>query len=204
MYKYFIYFGLISNFYTFAAVDTRSFPADNLSELRINSKSGNISITEAKTLNAIVKFEKVDFAKTCTLEMDKIENRIVIEIRDSGFVGNENCKINFEIVIPTEIALRINHGAGDIKVTGQFPDLNFNLGSGNTTIKYADAPKKGTVKINTGSGNATVYLPPNSVFMANLRAALGNLSNEVGQSERADFKISLHSGTGNLSIKKFE
>ena len=71
-------------------------------------------------------------------------------------------------------------------------------------MSYKTKPKKGSLDISTGSGNATVFFPVGAEILSDFKAGSGTLYNELGDSSAASFKVKMRAGSGNLKIKKLK
>ncbi|MEZ4744341.1 MAG: DUF4097 family beta strand repeat-containing protein [Bdellovibrionota bacterium] len=98
----------------------------------------------------------------------------------------------------------IKLGSGSIDIDGLTSEAEFKTGSGNLKITYKEAPVKGELDIKAGSGDATVYLPATSKISTSFISGSGRIYNELGDSSKAPFKISMKAGSGDLNIKKIQ
>jgi hypothetical protein len=112
-------------------------------------------------------------------------------------LGSGNLKADAEVD-----DLDATSGTGTVDVKGLTGDAEVDTGSGNVTLTYTSTVAKGEAEVKTGRGDATVFLPATMKIVADLKAGSGNISNEIGTSAEADFKVELRAGLGNLSVKK--
>lgn len=94
-------------------------------------------------------------------------------------------------------------GSGNIAVNGLTGGGDLKVGSGDISLKFKNQKPEGLLDIKTGSGNAVIAFPKGAQIKANLVAASGNLSNDLGSNPKADFSVSMKSGSGNLKIQSY-
>jgi hypothetical protein len=94
-------------------------------------------------------------------------------------------------------------GSGDIEIKGLTTGADLKTGSGGITLTYANANPKGELSMTTGSGNATVAFPKNTVIQTSFAAGSGKLTSDLVSNPKAAFKVSMKAGSGDLKIKTF-
>lgn len=114
-----------------------------------------------------------------------------------GETGSGSMKVNGKID-----DLELKSGNGSITVTGKVREAELKTGSGDINVTYQTPPKNGKLEVNTGSGDAIIQLPAKSKVVTSLKSGNGDISNELGDSPDASFKISMKTGSGDLKIKK--
>ena len=92
-------------------------------------------------------------------------------------------------------------GMGNVEAQGLNGSVDLKTGNGFVKVTYTSVPEKGTAIIKTGTGDVTVFMPKESSIRADLKTGTGNKINEVGELEKANYKVSLKSGTGDVKIK---
>ncbi len=93
-------------------------------------------------------------------------------------------------------------GSGTTTVKGMQGDAHFFAGSGSHKLTYSKIPAKGEIEIKTGSGGADLTLPADTKFELDYKIGSGKVTNEVGESKKAKFKVIFRAGSGNLNILK--
>ncbi|MBK9323748.1 MAG: DUF4097 family beta strand repeat protein [Bdellovibrionaceae bacterium] len=94
-------------------------------------------------------------------------------------------------------------GSGDVTVKGLSGGGELKTGSGAITLTFATSKLNGSIDIKSGSGNATLLFPKGSLVMTNYKAGSGEMTNELGDNPKAEFKISMKAGSGDLKIKTY-
>jgi len=95
-------------------------------------------------------------------------------------------------------------GSGNVTIRGITEEGNISTGSGDVEIDYMQQPENGELEVRTGSGSTMISLPEGSSIEANLKTGSGSIHNEIGESEKAKYKISVKSGSGDIRIKKLK
>lgn len=76
------------------------------------------------------------------------------------------------------------------------------LGSGSVKAAYAALPVNGAFELKSGSGNVTLTLPADAKIQTDFLSVGGKLTNEIGDTKDAGFKVKVVSGAANLHIVK--
>lgn len=76
------------------------------------------------------------------------------------------------------------------------------MGSGTAKITYLTVPEIGKFDLKSGSGLVELTMPANAKIQTNFVSFGGKMTNEIGDTKDAKFKVSVKSGAGNLHIKK--
>lgn len=183
----------------------------------------NCKLTVEKTgkkLSAIVGRAKILSTETCDVD---------IEVRLPKAAQNGKKPLALELQVGsgeisiTQITaeLEFKIGSGTVSAEGSFAEIDGLTGSGNVTIKgltgagsvktgsgdislqWAKAPAKGEVDLKVGSGNAVLLFPKGSKLKSSFTAASGELTNEIGDTPKSEFKVKMTAGSGNLGIKTY-
>lgn len=129
-----------------------------------------------------------------------------------------SCAATYELEVPQSVALDVQTGAGDVRMTGFDGDaaiatrsgsvdveaycglhLSARSDAGNLHVATACAPQR--LDLVTGSGDATALVPPGRYQVA---ASSGSGSERVSglvRDERALFTIDAHSSTGSVAVE---
>lgn len=164
-----------------------------------------------KKLNVLVKrtgFFKPDCEvdltikapKTAGLDLDTGSGDITVKGTkgDLNFdVGSGNVNVEAEIH-----KLKGDTGSGNVSIKGLTKGGELDVGSGNLSLTFTTAPTTGTLKINAGSGSAIIALPTTTKYYTVFSAGSGKLTTELAETPKSNFKISMDSGSGDLTIKK--
>ncbi|MDE2314312.1 MAG: hypothetical protein KGL04_09080 [Elusimicrobia bacterium] len=93
-------------------------------------------------------------------------------------------------------------GNGSVDLTGLTGSAEVKVGNGNVRLAWAKAPKRGSVAVKTGRGDAVLEFPQGSEIQTSLTAGMGRVANEVGDAAGAPFSVSAATGLGNITVKK--
>lgn len=93
-------------------------------------------------------------------------------------------------------------GSGSIDINGLTTGGNISVGSGPVNLRYLEYPT-GRMDVKTGNGDANISFPKNSKINAQLDTGSGDVVNELGTVNSADFGISVKTGSGDLKIKAY-
>lgn len=94
-------------------------------------------------------------------------------------------------------------GAGKIDVIGLAGGGELKAGAGNINLEFPHADLKGNLDIRTGSGDTTLNFPKGTKVHTTFKAGTGELTNELGDTPNAGFKVSAKAGSGNLHVKPY-
>jgi DUF4097 and DUF4098 domain-containing protein YvlB len=94
-------------------------------------------------------------------------------------------------------------GSGTIDIKGLNVGADLQTGSGSIHLTYATATPKGQLAMSTGSGDAVVNFPKNTMIETAFEAGSGKLKSDLVSNPKADFKVSMKAGSGDLKIKTF-
>ncbi len=94
-------------------------------------------------------------------------------------------------------------GSGDVAIKGLTGGGDVKMGSGKVDLTFATADLKGNIDLKTGAGDATLLFPKGTKVKTDFRAGTGDLTNELGDNPKADFRVSMKSGTGDLNVKTY-
>lgn len=94
-------------------------------------------------------------------------------------------------------------GSGKIVLKGLAGPGKLKSGSGQIDLTYGVSSLNGELDLKTGSGDVSILFPKGSRLKTSFKAGVGELSNELGESQAATFKVSMEAGSGNLKIKSY-
>jgi len=149
--------------------------------------------------------------KSCRVDFDiRVREAVSLDIKNgSGDLEVEGIQgeIEFKLgsgdvkVAATVTDLDGTSGSGDVKVSGLTGNVILKTGSGDIELSYTSPPRRGKLRVNSGSGDITIYFPEGSSILTDLSTGSGKIYNEIGDSSSAPFNITMKSGSGDLSIK---
>jgi DUF4097 and DUF4098 domain-containing protein YvlB len=157
---------------------------------RINSRSGNVTVTAQETSTTTVELSgDTDRRQGEQVHIDFHNNTLRIEAPHVGGWGRP-VDVNFTVVVPTHSALQIDATSGEVNCRGVFDDVRINAASGNASVDTA----AGAARIEAASGNVTLDTAFGQVFLS---AASGNV--RLGEAH-GDDPVEVNSASGNIEI----
>ena len=181
-----------------------------------NKFSENCTITiENNNKQLVVKIEKTGFFNSgdCDVDLElKIPKHANLDISNvsgssnvKGDLGNLSLKLISGNLDAEGEFKKINGESvsGDVNMRGLTGGGKLQSVSGAINLTFAGSKINGDIDINTVSGSAILLLPKGSAIKTSLKSISGELSNEIGDSPEADFKISMRSVSGNLKVKPY-
>jgi len=150
--------------------------------------------------------------KSCRVDFDiRVLKGVSLDIKNGsgdvkveGTQGEVEFKLGSGDIEIEAAVVKLNgaSGSGNVDVSGLTGDVNLKIGSGDIELSYASPPNRGRLKVTNGSGDTTINFPEESVILTDLSTGSGKIFNEIGDSSGAPFKVTLKSGSGDLSLKK--
>ena len=154
----------------------------------VDLKSGS-GASDIKDTDGKIKFASGSGSIRIKSQVPELEGRVGSgSIKVSGSLGN------FEI----------RSGSGSIDLEGLTDAGDIQNGSGKISLKYSRLKSGAELKIRSGSGDSTVYLPVDAKISTDFMAGSGKITNEFANSENPTFKIAFRAGSGDLKIKKLK
>ncbi|MBP9707531.1 MAG: DUF4097 family beta strand repeat protein [Oligoflexales bacterium] len=147
----------------------------------------------------------VDF----TINVPKTVNVNVInnsgDIRVTGIQGELEYKVGSgDVTADGEIKnIKGISGSGDITLKGISGGGELKTGSGEINLTFTNNKMSGEIDIISGSGGVTALFPKGTLIKTNFKAGIGELTNELGDSPNAKFKLSMKTGSGYLNVKAY-
>ncbi|MEW6058236.1 MAG: DUF4097 family beta strand repeat-containing protein [Bdellovibrionota bacterium] len=192
MKKTIIIVGCLFTSIALAATENKEFDGSGLEILSIKNPSGDVKIGVSKDGKAYVAAEKIKFGKNCTLKMDKSGRELVVEVSKGGIFNTDDCKVNFDVKVPREIALHLKSGSGDLEVNGTKGTVDFKIGSGDAKV----TAEVDTLDGMSGSGSVVATgLSGN----ANVRTGTGDVTLTYG-SAPSKGELDIKTGSGDATI----
>lgn len=152
----------------FSATETKVFDAKGLERLKLDNTSGDVKITLSTDGKAHVAATKVKFENGCKYEAKKSGDTLDVEVEKKRRFASGTCKVNLEIKVPKEIALRLRMGSGNLDVQGTKGEVDIRTGSGDAKFNVETAKLKGVV----GSGSLKAS---GTVGVVDLRTGSGDI-----------------------------
>jgi hypothetical protein len=106
------------------------------------------------------------------------------------YVNARGISVDYEIIVPTDTAIRTHSGSGDQIIEGTHGNVDIETGSGDVKLRSV----KGQIRLQTGSGNLRAH-----EISGSIKGGTG--SGEVEIEEVAGGDINLRTGSGNISAR---
>jgi hypothetical protein len=178
------------------AIENNEFPAAGLSNVEATNRSGAIRISAERGPKVKVRVSKTVWAPTCVLTVERVDERLVVRVEQSGFVDSDDCRADVDIRVPKTVNLTIAEGSGPVDIKGVEGNLDFKIGSGNLKAEGRFAIVTGE----SGSGNVTVK---GLAGGGKLDSGSGNLELKFAQAAlKGAIEINVASGNANLFFPK--
>ncbi|MDO8805756.1 MAG: hypothetical protein Q7R35_15155 [Elusimicrobiota bacterium] len=98
--------------------------------------------------------------------------------------------------------IRVKSGAGSVSGDIYSEDLEVKSGAGAVNLSWTQAPRQGSALVKNGAGSTTLAFPAGSKVAVKFKSGVGSMTNELGDTPSAPFKVEVKSGAGSLAIKK--
>lgn len=125
------------------------------------------------------------------LEIHDINGKLNFKIGS----GDINAEGNFDIIEGTS-------GSGDIFIKGVHKGGKIQIGSGNVVLHFGQNIKTGELDVRSGSGNVNLFFSKKTRLFVDFKSGSGKFINELSNDTNGSFKVSVRTGSGNLSIKR--
>lgn len=124
--------------------------------------------------------------------------------------------VDYEIRVPVGVDVTAQTGSGDIELDGALRsvslqagsgDVDANLsattltsrtGSGDMDLRLGNAPDQLTA--NSGSGDVDIRVPDGQSYVFDTRSGSGDIDNNLPQTNGADHRIQVETGSGDITI----
>lgn len=187
------------------------FRAEDIKGAAIHNAYGNISIAPVASPVAYVHLEKVKWGERCKSEVDLKEGRLTVNIDDSGWLLDQECRVDMIISLPKNAEMSVQSGTGDIHILANQSRVNVKVGSGMINLKgelseLSALSGSGDIKLNgsaetanirTGSGDIELdYIK--SPKKGSLAVVTGSGDVQVMLPEAAKLKSQISTGNGTV------
>lgn len=137
---------------------------------------------------------------------------------DGGWWGN--CSVSWEITVPAEAAVSINHDVGDLEasdlagalvLTGDVgsitatgtlaTDVEARTSVGDVTLEFTQTP--GSVRAQSSTGDVTVSVPADdTAYRVTASTSVGSVDNSLGSDSSASSSIDARSSVGDVTLRR--
>ncbi|KGJ97162.1 DUF4097 family beta strand repeat protein [Thalassotalea sp. ND16A] len=173
--------------------ETLSLNASDLTSLEVESGSGVLIIAGKAGATEISVQADIETSKKRNYELtlEKVGSKAVLVAKHqstSGFWNGNSPQINLEITVPQHLALTIDDGSGDIKITDINNAVDIEDGSGEIIVKNV----QGNLHLDDGSGELQVTNVSGDV-------AINDGSGEIWVADIAG-SVNVDDGSGDLTL----
>ncbi len=176
------------------AAEKKEFDAKDLKSLHIENSSGKIDVHAGSGTKVTVDIEKIDFADSCKLQVEKKGTELVIDVEQpkGGLFSRKSCNVNFKIGVPKTVNVDISNGSGDLALKDMESKLVYKLGSGDVDV---DAPLKDFTG-KTGSGDIRMK---NLVGGGEIASGSGGM--QLAFKKQPSGNLTLRTGSGDIEVR---
>lgn len=205
-----------------SAATEQAFPAAGIHTLRVGMKEGLIQINGMNTDTITVTTDKRRGDDKCQATINpKVGSTFEVKT-DHGLLKGRSCDIDLTLIVPAQLQVEANVGAGTLVVAGLRGDLELNAGSGEIRGTVASAnvrshvgtgkvqlvwdtkPAGGAAHADVGTGNITFEFPKETAARVDVRTGLGKLRNQIITNPQAPFAVTGNIGVGSVDLKYSE
>ena len=192
-----------------------------VTSLEVDSGSGDVHLSAAPEGSALVVVAHVTEDLTSPHREALRRPGGVLRLTDGcGSILNTQCSVSYDIAVPAGTRVDAGSGAGDVTANGLTTDASVDLhsGAGDVTAVALSAP---VIKLSSGAGDVAGQLTrvansidassgagdvtltvPNASYAVSAGSGAGTVSDSSLRVDPASpFRISAHSGAGNVTIK---
>jgi DUF4097 and DUF4098 domain-containing protein YvlB len=186
------------------------FKAADIKEASIHNSTGNLNIAPTATKTAYVILNKLKWGPRCQANVDIKEGKLSVEIDDSSWILDHECRVDLIISLPSKTPLEIRNGTGDVTILANQSKVDVKVGTGLTSIKgdltqlsalsaSGDIRMNGsaeTAEVKTGSGDIELQyngLPKSGKLQA--KTGSGDVQLFLPATARVNPSISTGSGS---------
>ncbi len=98
--------------------------------------------------------------------------------------------------------INVKSGAGTVSGEVFSEALDIKSGAGAVNLAWTRSPDTGSVSVKNGAGSTTLAFPEGSKVAVKFKSGVGSMTNDLGDTPSAAFKVEVKSGAGSLAIKK--
>lgn len=217
-----VFLGLLLAGFTsvFAATDTNVevIPFDQkIKKVIITNTSGVTLVKGTSRKNAELRVTKVKVSDICEFRHETQVNILYVGVHNRGFTGAGDCEINLDFEVPTNAQLEITTGSGLTEIADVDGPIQFRSGSGLVKVDSASRKVKGgtgsgsieflakalksDIELNSGSGSILLKLPKDAKPAVRFESGSGQMANDFAPQKRGRVKVSVRTGSGDLSVQ---
>jgi hypothetical protein len=128
-----------------------------------------------------------------------------------------SCDIDYEIRVPSGVAVTAHTGSGDIELLGGLGTVTLQSGSGDVqadvaTTSFTSRTGSGDMELrfrsapdelaaNSGSGDVDIRLPPFERYALETNTGSGDIALDVAQESSSSHHVQVRTGSGDISIQ---
>ena len=175
-----------------SASEKYQFRASEIKRAAIHNAYGNVSIAPVSGEIAYVHLQKMKWGERCKLEVDLKGSNLVVNIDDSGWLLDQECRVDMIISLPKEVEMAVQSGTGDITILANQSRVNVKVGSGLIHLKGD------LLQLSALSGSGDIKLD-GSADTANLRTGSGDIELDYKTSPKKG-SLAVVTGSGDVQV----
>ncbi len=125
----------ISSFFSSAATESFKYKADKYTSVNIHNSFGNVSLAPSTKNEVNVVTNKRKWGKRCFLNMNSQGKQLRIEINDTGWIMDNECRVDLIVSLPPSLDVQLRAGNGDVNIVGSKGDVDVKVGSGSLQVQ---------------------------------------------------------------------
>ncbi|WP_433426472.1 DUF4097 family beta strand repeat-containing protein (plasmid) [Microtetraspora malaysiensis] len=187
---------------------------EKVQQLHLRSGSGNVAVTESDATYVSVT-ERLYWSNDKPQAGHKMKGDALSVYYDCRKSWG-TCGVDYKVEIPKGVQVNLDAGSGDLTLRSLTGPLDLKVGSGdiegdglggkkllaeagsgNVTLKYAAAPDG--VELSVGSGDVVLTVP-DETYDVNTRTTSGNANISVKKDSSSPRKMSLTTGSGDVTV----
>ncbi len=185
--------------------------------LRFDAEAASVHVTAQDGASAISVAERAQGATTSKQVTGT--NAVLTSRCPSGITFGDQCRVDYQVTVPSRTAVDVEGAAGDITLTGPLTNVIVNtsaaritgtgLGAGTVQastkagevdLTFAAAPTSAQVK--SDAGNVTVTLPGADKYNVTVNTTVGTADVSVDKDPSSPHRVDVTTTVGAVTVKK--
>lgn len=206
------------------SAETKAYESFGVKKIEITNPKGEINIIGSPGLKKImVSIDKIHFDKQCTFNITNTLGVLNAEVAHEAMFEKANCVTKLKVEVPSNkiFSFDVTTGTANISMIDVLGSVEFKTATGSVDIKgeslknidgktatsnmhitFKKCPGRADIDLVTATGDSEIVLPTTCKIKVTHKSAMGELFNELGESEDYQVHINSKSANGSLKIKK--